>query len=232
MWQDWCVQAMIEGLDDGFLGTSNCLIALRREVEAIGTNAHELPMVYAALAAADGDEALAAAPYKVLSDWQEDYHGNLLIILPDTFGTETFLEQAPDWVAKWTGMRVDSGNPGVAGEAAVAWWQARGEDPREKLLIFSDALDTDVIKQLHTQFHRRVRVGFGWGTFLTNDFRGLIGDDRLDPISLVCKVVSADGHETVKLSDNPLKAVGSAEKVARYKRVFGIGHQERLEVLV
>ena len=49
LWQDWCVQAMIEGLGAAFLGTSNCLIALRREVEAIGTNAHELPMVYAAL---------------------------------------------------------------------------------------------------------------------------------------------------------------------------------------
>ena len=86
LWQDWCVQAMMEGLGNGFLGTSNCLIALRREVEAIGTNAHELPMVYAALAGANGDEALVEAPYKVLSDWQEDYHGNLLIILPDTYG--------------------------------------------------------------------------------------------------------------------------------------------------
>ena len=50
LWQDWCVQAMIEGLGSSFTGTSNCLIAMRREVEAIGTNAHELPMVYSALA--------------------------------------------------------------------------------------------------------------------------------------------------------------------------------------
>ena len=61
LWQDWCVQAMIEGLGAAFLGTSNCLIAMRREVEAIGTNAHELPMVYAALA--DNDQELAEAPY-------------------------------------------------------------------------------------------------------------------------------------------------------------------------
>ena len=60
LWQDWCVQAMIEGLGRSFLGTSNCLIALRREVEAIGTNAHELPMVYAALS--DSDAELARAP--------------------------------------------------------------------------------------------------------------------------------------------------------------------------
>ena len=50
LWQDWCVQAMSEGLGDRFTGTSNCLIAKNRDLEAIGTNAHELPMVAAALA--------------------------------------------------------------------------------------------------------------------------------------------------------------------------------------
>jgi nicotinate phosphoribosyltransferase len=48
LWQDWCVQAMHEGLGNAFTGTSNCRIAMMRELEAIGTNAHELPMVYAA----------------------------------------------------------------------------------------------------------------------------------------------------------------------------------------
>jgi len=48
LWQDWCVQALIEGLGDKFIGTSNCRIAMKRDIEAIGTNAHELPMVYAA----------------------------------------------------------------------------------------------------------------------------------------------------------------------------------------
>ena len=51
------MQAIIEGLGKGFLGTSNCLIAMRQEVEAVGTNAHELPMVYSALAK---DEAALA----------------------------------------------------------------------------------------------------------------------------------------------------------------------------
>ena len=88
LWQDWCVQAMIEGLGPAFLGTSNCLIAMRREVEAIGTNAHELPMVYSALAG--NDRELAEAPYKVLADWQEDYDGNLRVMLPDTFGIARF----------------------------------------------------------------------------------------------------------------------------------------------
>lgn len=230
LWQDWCVQAMIEGLGDSFLGTSNCLIALRREVEAIGTNAHELPMVYAALA--EDDRALAAAPYHVVEDWQQDYHHNLRIILPDTFGTAGFLERAPDWLATWTGMRIDSGDPYEHGEMAIDWWRQRGQNPKDKLLIFSDGLDVGIIEDLYQRFHGRVRLGFGWGTLLTNDFRGLDPESNLDPISLVCKVVSANGRMAVKLSDNPLKAVGPPGEVARYKRVFEVGEQQKQALVV
>ncbi|MEO0676651.1 MAG: nicotinate phosphoribosyltransferase [Pseudomonadota bacterium] len=230
LWQDWAVQAMIEGLGDNFIGTSNCLIAMQREVEAIGTNAHELPMVYAALAG--DDETLARAPYDVLADWHEEHDGNLRIILPDTYGTAGFLARAPDWLAGWTGIRIDSGKPEEGAETAIRWWKARGEDPREKLIIFSDGLDVDKIEALHTQFAGRVRVSFGWGTLLTNDFRGLTPDDKLAPFSLVCKAVAANGRPTVKLSDNPNKAMGPETEIDRYKRVFSVGAQERVEVVV
>ncbi len=230
LWQDWCVQAMQEGLGPKFTGTSNCLIAMRREVEAIGTNAHELPMVYAALA--DNDAELRQAPYQVLADWQEEHDGNLRIILPDTFGTEGFLRNAPDWLASWTGIRIDSGDPATGAEIAINWWKARGEDPRQKLVIFSDGLDVAKIEELHRQFLGRVKVSFGWGTMLTNDFIGLIEGDALAPFSLVCKAVTADGRPTVKLSDNPNKALGPKDEIERYKRVFGVGAQVAEEVLV
>ncbi len=230
LWQDWCVQALIEGLGPKFAGTSNCLIAMRREVEAVGTNAHELPMVYAALAKTD--EELARAPYDVLENWQRDYGGNLLIMLPDTFTTEAFLRGAPDWMARWTGVRIDSGDPLAGGEMVINWWRARGQDPSGKLMIFSDALDVETMLQLHRRFSGRVNVSFGWGTLLTNDFRSLAPDRGLDPFSLVCKVVSADGRPAVKLSDNPSKAVGPADEVSRYKRVFGVGEQAALGVIV
>ncbi|WP_136685024.1 nicotinate phosphoribosyltransferase [Falsirhodobacter xinxiangensis] len=230
LWQDWCVQAMIEGLGDAFTGTSNCLIAMRREVEAIGTNAHELPMIYAALA--NDDAELAQAPYQVLADWHEEHEGNLRVILPDTFGTEGFLKRAPDWLTTWTGIRIDSGDPAAAAELAIQWWKDRGEDPREKLVIFSDGLDVAKIEELQTQFRGRVKVSFGWGTMLTNDFRGLVPDGALDPFSLVCKAVSANGRPTVKLSDNPGKSLGPAAEVERYKRVFGVGEQQYQEVIV
>ena len=230
LWQDRCVQALIEGLGDKFVGTSNCLIAMKRDIEAIGTNAHELPMVYAALA--EDDEALREAPYRVLADWHEEHDGNLRIILPDTYGSQGFLRNAPDWLAGWTGIRIDSGDPAAGAETAIAWWKSRGEDPRQKLVIFSDGLDVQKIAELQKQFAGRVRPSFGWGTLLTNDFRGLVKDDALAPFSLVCKAVSANGRPTVKLSDNPNKAMGPADEIARYKRVFGVGEQEAMEVVV
>ncbi|MBM1815723.1 nicotinate phosphoribosyltransferase [Pseudosulfitobacter pseudonitzschiae] len=230
LWQDWCVQAMQEGMGTKFTGTSNCLIAMRREMEAIGTNAHELPMVYAALA--ETDEELFRAPYEVLSDWHDEHEGNLRIILPDTYGTKGFLDNAPDWLAGWTGIRIDSGDPAAAAEVAIDWWKSRGEDPKQKRVIFSDGLDVDKIIALHKQFKGRVLPSFGWGTLLTNDFRGLVPDDALAPFSLVCKAVSANGRPTVKLSDNPNKAMGPQSEIDRYKRVFGVGDQERIEVEV
>lgn len=230
LWQDWCVQAMVEGLGENFVGTSNCLIAKTRDLEAIGTNAHELPMVYAALT--EDDAALARAPYDVLADWHEEHEGNLRIILPDTYGTRGFLDNAPDWLAGWTGIRVDSGDPAEGAEIAIDWWRSRGEDPTDKMVIFSDGLDVGKIVELHRAFAGRVRPSFGWGTLLTNDFRGLTKGDRLAPFSLVCKAVSAEGRPTVKLSDNPGKAMGPAGEIERYKRVFRVGAQVEREVLV
>ena len=230
LWQDWCVQAMLEGLGEKFIGTSNCAVARERDIEAIGTNAHELPMVYCALA--ETDDQLAAAPYHVLSDWQEEHDGNLRVILPDTYGTEGFLQNAPDWLAAWTGMRIDSGDLAASAEMAIKWWQDRGEDPTQKLVIFSDGLDTDSIIDLHKKFSGRVKVSFGWGTNLTNDFRGLVPNQQLGAFSLVCKAVSANGRPTVKLSDNPNKAMGPNSEIERYKHIFKLGHQKPIQVLV
>jgi nicotinate phosphoribosyltransferase len=187
-------------------------------------------MVYSALARDDAE--LAQAPYQVLADWQDEHDGNLRIILPDTFGTRSFLDRAPDWLAGWTGIRIDSGAPEDGAEAAIAWWQRMGEDPRDKLIIFSDGLDVDRIIALADRFRGRARVSFGWGTLLTNDFRGLAPGDGLAPFSLVCKAVAADGRPTVKLSDNPNKAMGPAAEIARYKRVFGVGDQVADDVIV
>jgi len=230
LWQRWCVEALKEGIGSSFTGTSNVLLAMDNDLEALGTNAHELPMVLAALA--NTDEELQTAPYRVLQDWNRYYGGNLLIVLPDAFGTAAFLRNAPDWVADWTGFRPDSAPPIEGGERIIEWWKSRGKDPRDKLLIFSDALDVDTIEETYRHFEGRVRMSFGWGTNLTNDFAGCAPTTihGLKAISLVCKVIDANGRPAVKLSDNPQKATGDPKEVARYLKFFG--NEERVEQLV
>src|SRR5258708_39389441 len=70
---------------------------------------------------------------------------------------------------------------------------------------------------------RRIRFSAGWGTLLTNDFRGCdpSGNGGFDPISLISKVSSAEGRPAVKLSDNYAKALGPPSEIERYRRVFG-----------
>jgi nicotinate phosphoribosyltransferase len=224
LWQEYCVQAMGVSLgEERFTGTSNTALAYKLDLEAIGTNAHELPMAMAAMASRGTDEALRASQYRVLELWQQSYGGALKIMLPDTFGTTQFLAGAPEWVAEWTGERIDSKDPVVAGDEYIAWLEGRGQDARRKRLIASDGLDVEEIIRLHRYFAGRIRFSAGWGTLLTNDFRGCHprGEDTLGPLSLVCKLTSVDGVATVKLSDNPMKSVGPGELVERYRRVFG-----------
>lgn len=230
LWQRWCVDALKEGIGPAFTGTSNVLLAMDSDLEAVGTNAHELPMVVAALAKTDAQ--LAAAPYQVLKDWNQLYGGNLLIVLPDAFGTASFLRDAPEWVADWTGFRPDSAPPIEGGEKIIDWWKKMGRDPRKKLLIFSDGLDVDAIIDTYRHFAGRVRMSFGWGTNLTNDFAGCAPQEiaGLKPISIVCKVAEANGRPAVKLSDNPRKATGDPAEVERYLRFFG--SQDRVEQAV
>ncbi|MGN6764204.1 MAG: nicotinate phosphoribosyltransferase [Rhizobiaceae bacterium] len=232
LWQRWCVEALKEGIGPSFTGTSNVLLAMDTDLEALGTNAHELPMVLAALAR--DDEELRAAPYKVLTDWQSYYGGNLLIVLPDSFGTAAFLKDAPDWVANWTGFRPDSAPAIEGGEKIIEWWKEKGKDPKKKLLIFSDALDVETIEKAYCHFRGKARLSFGWGTNLTNDFVDCAPErnDQLRAISLVCKVSEANGHPAVKLSDNPEKATGDPKEVERYLRIFGGEDRVKQPVLV
>ena len=199
-----------------------------------------------------GDLSLKDSQYEVLRLWDEIYGGAMMISLPDTYGSTQFYRNAPAWVAKAvSGIRLDSKDPFAGGDEAIEFFANAGEDPRTKLIIASDGLDVGDIVSLHAYFGGRVGDGFnartdfhdakdfldrakwtheprirssaGWGTLLTNDFRGCHprGSTDLDPISLVCKVSDVEGRPAVKLSDNYEKAIGPASEIALYRETYG-----------
>ncbi len=234
-WHEHAVLTAVELLGPQFTGTSDTQFALAHSLIPIGTNAHELPMVLAALA--KSDEERRASQYRVPELWQTLYGKGLRIFLPDTFGTAQFLEHAPAWLAHdWRGARQDSADPLQFGERLISWYKQHEVDPRERVMIASDGLDVDRIVSIASHFRGRLQTAFGWGTLFANDFRNCSPDVAMEPffapMSIVVKPSAANGEPTVKLSDNTLKAVGPKAVVTDYLRLFGDAGRVRAQVIV
>lgn len=251
LWQEYCVKLAKEMLGDKMIGTSNVLLAYQNDLEPIGTNAHELPMTFAALARQrhpDDPKALRNAQYEVLRQWSNQYHGNLLVFLPDTFGTTQFLKNAPWEVGQWKGARPDSKDPIEGGEELIQFWKEKGVTPsgiaENRLLVMADGLDVKIdgfesngsnIADIYRHFDGRVKLSFGMGTNLTCDFIGCdpLGDDNMRSLSIVAKVDRVNyKHPAVKLSDNYQKRTGDKDEVEYYTEVFGTDGMANVPVLV
>lgn len=210
-WQRHVIERVTTELPENFLGTSNIYLAHELELSPIGTFAHELPMVYAALADQQGENPLDGHN-RVLQDWQTLYKGDLSTALTDTFTSDFFFvdftqEQAEGWKA----LRHDSGDPIEFGEKVIEFYESHDIDPLSKTIVFSDGLNLETIIALADAFKNRINVMFGWGTTLTNDL-------GIKANNFVMKATSAEGISTVKLSDTEGKHTGSLEKIELYKR--------------
>jgi nicotinate phosphoribosyltransferase len=240
VWQHYVDETLRDELNAGsfegpFLGTSNTYSAMTCGLMPMGTAAHELPMIIAGtLDTGDADPAwLRRAQRQVIDDWWEQYGWGLSIFLPDTFGTDFFFTVVNERdLRQWKGFRWDSGNLFAFGERVIGAYESFGIDPKEKMLVPSDALDLPLILDAQERFAGRIRISYGWGTGLTNDLLDnvMIGDAWFGPMSLVVKPTRANGRGLVKLSDNPAKAIGEPADVERYKRAAGYGEHEVVEV--
>lgn len=197
-----------------FLGTSNTLLAMKYGLLPMGTYAHETGMAMSGIMHGS-DEEIRASHNRVLQDWWDQYGWGLSIALTDTYGTDFFFrDMTPEQARNWKGLRQDSGDPIEFGEKALRFYRKCGVDPRDKLQVFSDGLTVEAMIKITQYFSGRIRTTFGWGTNLTNDF-------GFPALSLVIKLIEANGWGTVKLSDNIAKAIGKLEDVERFKRIFG-----------
>ena len=152
---------MAANLGSSFIGTSNAFLAHKHDLEAIGTNAHEIPMVMAALA--PDDVALKASQYRVLELWQQTYEGALRV-----HAAGHVWHNAISGAARrigWLTGRASASTARILISPAtniLTWLKTRGRDPREKLLIASDTLDVDQILGLHAYFGGTLAKGTAW----------------------------------------------------------------------
>ena len=239
-WQRYINEIFSQELPEQFIGTSNTEIAMKLGLLPMGTNAHELPMVTAALAVKNASNDFSEIAFKndpiayqrnninmhlakMLSRWYEMYGEGLSIALPDTFGSNSFFDLFFDilhqdnvsFASLWKGTRQDSGDPEVYGREIIKRYKKAGIDPRQKLLIFSDGLNIKKSVALHQKFHGQICDTYGIGTNLTNDF-------GLKPLQVVIKAIEAEGVSTVKISDDPSKIMGSPSEIMRYKQLFDL----------
>lgn len=209
-WHEHVIARLATEMPDQFVGTSNPWFAHKYNLTPVGTFAHEMPMVYAAMADADGRNPMDGHS-EMLDDWQQHYDGDLSIALTDTFTTDFFFSDFDEKkTATWNGLRHDSGNPFEFTEKALAHYKKHGVDPTTKTIVFSDGLNEDKIIELYDYCEGRVNILFGWGTALMNDL-------GLPANNFVMKATAVDGTPTVKLSDDIGKHTGPVETVERYK---------------
>ena len=215
-WHDHVVERLATECPDNLVGTSNIGLAHKYNLKPIGTFAHEMPMVYAALADIRGQD-VRGSHRRFLEDWYSQYGTEYSIALTDTFGSDFFFQDfTPEQARAWRGVRQDSGDPFVLGERLIRFYKQLGIDPKTKVVVFSDALDFDKIVKLHQRFDRRLAVLDGIGTNLTND----LGMRALNQVMKATHVRIPEGQaSTVKISDDAGKQTGPPDLVHDYQYV-------------
>lgn len=203
-------------------GTSNVYLSYLAhkngfKVPAIGTCAHESIQLYQGIPGCDPTYSNKF----MLRDWFEEYEGDLGTALTDTISTDVFLLDINAAYAKMlSGYRHDSNDEIAWGEKILSHlekFRHQGVIPEEKLLLFSNGLDGDRAQKVwqHFAVEKCCKVGFGIGTWFTND-------TYVPALNIVLKLqeVEVDGVKTnvIKLSDTQGKTMTQSPTDADFLR--------------
>ncbi len=195
-WEDVVVRRLARETGN-CAGTSDVWLAMKHDLTPVGTYAHEFVQMYQGI----DSIPLAYTNHYALEDWYDEYRGDNGTALTDTITTDLFLlDFNRAMVNNFSGVRHDSGDPYAWGEKLIAHYEKYGVDPMSKQLLFSDSLDFDRAQAIYDHFRGRIRVSFGIGTFCSND-------TGVEPLNIVIKLQTVNGHAVAKLSDAPGKAM-------------------------
>ncbi|QQS22107.1 hypothetical protein IPM09_00990 [Candidatus Saccharibacteria bacterium] len=217
-WQDHMVERFVSECPEQFIGTSNPWLAAKYNVPAIGTNAHELSMVFAALEEQRGGNPLDGQT-RVIQEWLDRFP-SMPVALIDTFTSDVTLhDMTRDLFERVESFRIDSGVEEIIGAKVIRQLLRLGIDPKTKSLMFTNSLTGKRAVELKHHFEGEIGVAFGIGGGTTNNM------SYTPSLNIVSKAVAVNGYGTVKLSDDEGKHMGNLSDVARYQRL----RQERLQ---
>ena len=215
-WQERVVSTLGEDCDT-YVGTSNVYLALKYNQIPIGTFPHEWVMFHGAI------YGYKMANYQSLKDWSSVYNGDLGTALMDTYTTNVFLKNFSKKQAKlFDGVRQDSGDEFLVGNAVINRYKQLGIDPTTKTIIFSNALDFDKYEDIANYFKGRIKVSAGIGTNLTNN---------CCPSNIVMKLYKVrmsereDWQNCIKLSDDFGKYFGDKKEAMLCYSTLNIPNQ-------
>lgn len=204
--QDNCVRIMKQY--EGFLGTSNVLLAMKYNVPVLGTMSHQGPMAMQAKYGA------TRANEEWRNVWIKVHKGKLMVYLPDTFTTKVFYRDFRAAEAEIWNLRQDSGDPKTWVVGLLNYYTSVGIDSKTKTAILSDSLNVEKLIDYTNIFRGLIKIVGGIGTNFTNDC------DH-PALSIVIKLMEAnfgDGWKpVVKLSDVEGKYTGTPEAIAETK---------------
>lgn len=199
---------------DTFVGTSNVYLAMKYQTTPIGTHAHEWFMYHAA------QFGYKYANRASLENWVKIYRGNLGIALSDTFTTPVFFRDFDTLFAKlFDGVRHDSGDPLEFADKTINHYKSLRINPLSKTIVFSDALNPQMVEKITDYCKGKIGMSFGIGTNFTND----VGVKPLNMVIKLYEVLTGRRWtQVVKLSDTPGKHTGNDEIVRRIMAELGM----------
>jgi len=194
-----------------FVGTSNVMLAREFGITPIGTMAHE----YIQLGQALDNVTLSHSQKYMLQAWADEYRGDLGTALSDTLTTDYFLQHDFDkYFSKlFDGVRHDSGCPYKFADKMYHHYRKMGIDPMTKTIIYSDGLDFNSATEIAKYCEGKIKVAFGIGTKLTNNFA-----EFSEALNIVFKMVTANEKPVAKLSDADGKCMCKDENYLAYLR--------------
>lgn len=199
-------------------GTSNVYMAMKYGMTPQGTMNHALIMFHIA------QYGYRQGQYIMMENWEDVYDSQLGCALTDTITSKAFFDQLSRKHAfLFPSFRQDSGDEYKFVNIMINRLKELGVDPKDKIIVFSNALDMEKFKDISEYCNGRVKKAIaGIGTNLTCDIPGV------KPANIVMKLTRCKMNENkswipcIKISDDLGKHMGNPEELDLAAKTLGI----------